>query len=306
MIMKILKIGKSVIATIRGLVQLYTGKIFTWVQEKRCDNNFLLSSILVKLILLSVIVIIFRYSGDRSFLQNYSTNSVIHSAEESLAKESKDQTIVADYLKVKILQEHTMRVSDLDFSSLGNSKKSREKKMVGWLQIPGIVVNYPIMYSKDNNYYLKHSSTGKDSETGAVFMDSSSNGFWHQINVVHGHNMMSGAMFGELSKYKNAAWGKKHRYLYVTEDDGMIYRFKVFSAYTMDGNKETLKVSCATQSEYETYLKQLQARSIYKLEAAPVNSQIILLNTCSYSYKGEHFIVCAYTDDASNVGEELE
>lgn len=258
---------------------------------------------LVKIFVLSVLLVVFNIVKDRNCVYKYNPNSVIHQSDASVLDSKKEYDRLASYLNIKGEYDSKAMMSDLDFSSLGKTKKSREKKMVGWITIPGIIVDYPIMYSKDNNYYLSHTNKGESSKSGAIFLDQSSGGFWHRINLIHGHNMMVGSMFGELSKYKYEDWGKKHKYMYVTEDDGYIRQFKIFSVYCINGNTEQIKIRCSDTKDYEKYLAKMYNRSMYSFDKPTSKSQIVILNTCSYAFNGEHFIVCAYTDDESNISE---
>lgn len=259
------------------------------INSNNSDDYFY--GILIRVAIIAILISFYNGISDRSCISKYSIDTTISTQASSKWDKLALASLISDEdrnNKINVNAEFT--------TFLGDTPQSREKKQVGFIRIPGIVVNYPIMYSKDNNYYLYKDEKGKDDKKGSIYLDSASQGFWNQINLIHGHNMRSGARFGELDKYKNAKWGKKHLYMFITEDDGVEYTYKVFSVFTMNGNKEGIQVACSSIDEYEKQFKLLANRSMYKLTTPPANSKIVILNTCSYSFNGEHLLVCAYRE----------
>lgn len=194
--------------------------------------------------------------------------------------------------------------------SLGNEESQKkdntviindDKSKVGEIYISSLNLRYPIMYSSDNNFYLTHNSDGDKDKNGAIFIDAASNGSWSKLNLIHGHNMNSGAMFGNLDKYKNEKWCKNNLYIKIKEND-VEYTYKIFSVFTFNSKKEELYVSFDDLDKYEDYFYTLSKKSWFKLDKPGRYDTVIMLNTCSYSYDGEHLLVCAYrsSDNASD------
>ena len=78
------------------------------------------------------------------------------------------------------------------------------KDMAAWLQIPGTTVDYPVMWTpEDENYYLYRAFDGSENKNGSLILDTDSCLDPLTTNlIIHGHNMRSGAMFGNLLKYE--------------------------------------------------------------------------------------------------------
>lgn len=92
---------------------------------------------------------------------------------------------------------------------------ARNSDLVGWLKIPGGIVDLPVVY-RDNTYYLDHDFYGRKSTSGTLFLDEA-----HplreetQILVIHGHNVYDGSMFGLLSHYRRRGYMDDHPTVYL-------------------------------------------------------------------------------------------
>ena len=86
--------------------------------------------------------------------------------------------------------------------------------LVGWLEIEGTVINYPVLQSdteEDSQFYLTHSFAKKKDKNGSLFMDYRNDFLDRDTNlIIYGHNMKSGAMFGTLKRYLEKGYLEKH------------------------------------------------------------------------------------------------
>lgn len=106
--------------------------------------------------------------------------------------------------------------------------KQQNNDYIGWLYFAFIgndedhtfTIDYPIVYEKQTNQYLK---TGFDKEyniNGSVFMDKLSNpSFFGYSDILYGHHMRDGSMFGKLElihEMNDIDYLKEHpQFLYV-------------------------------------------------------------------------------------------
>jgi len=79
--------------------------------------------------------------------------------------------------------------------------------VVGWVMVDGTNINYPILQSYDNNYYLKRDINRHISKSGSIYMDYRNEGFSDKNTVLYGHNMKNSTMFAELEKIYNGELG---------------------------------------------------------------------------------------------------
>ena len=110
----------------------------------------------------------------------------------------------------------------------GNKSTTNDKsqiKKINWkdfsqdtkavLEIPGML-EYPVVQSKDNNFYLHRGLDKHYKYSGTLFIDYHNNSdFTDDNTIIYGHNMTSGRMFGNLKKYKSKSYLAQHRYFFV-------------------------------------------------------------------------------------------
>ena len=100
-------------------------------------------------------------------------------------------------------------VSPINFEVL----KSINPDIIGWIKIPGTVIDYPICWrAGDNEYYMTHTATGEVKPYGAIMMDgSNSPEASDRLVVLYGHHMKNGTMFREIVKYSSPDFLYQHR-----------------------------------------------------------------------------------------------
>ena len=87
--------------------------------------------------------------------------------------------------------------------------------VIGWVRIPDTAVNYPIVQSTDNDFYVHNDWTGSYSFSGSIFADWRCNLDSTDNCLLYGHNMASGSMFSAIKNYTVYDWGMAHRYFEI-------------------------------------------------------------------------------------------
>jgi len=70
--------------------------------------------------------------------------------------------------------------------------------VVGWIEVPGTTISYPIVQGTDNDHYLYHTFTGARNASGAIFLDHRDSPDFHSRAMIYGHNVRNGSMFAPL------------------------------------------------------------------------------------------------------------
>ena len=102
-------------------------------------------------------------------------------------------------------------------------------------------------------------------------------------NIIYGHSMLNGTMFGTLKKTLNKSWRKKEENLIIslTTDKGT-FKFKIFSIYKVDYTTDYLKVRFGSKEDKEEFIKMIRGRSGFKNDTpVTADDKILTLSTCA-------------------------
>ena len=203
--------------------------------------------------------------------------------------------IASGEYKQNVIQK-TERISKL------NKIREQNSDIVGWLEIEGTSINYPLLQGNDDKYYMNHNYKKQKSKNGSIFLTSEYNWDIPSDNLlIFGHNLNNGTMFQELLKYSNEAFYKKHQTIRFTtmEDDAEYEIISVFKSrvyYKSEKNvfRYYYFVNANNEEEYNEFVKNAKKASLYNIDAtAKYGEQLITLSTCSYHVKDGRFAVVA-------------
>lgn len=186
-----------------------------------------------------------------------------------------------------------VELNDKNHTAMLNKLKAQNSDTIAWLEIPGTKINYPIMQSKDNVFYLRKNFNKKYSVSGSIFADYRNNpNFNDQNTVIYGHNMKDGSMFYDVTLLKSQDFFNKYHKIYVTLDNKLL-EYEIFSVYETkkDYNYRAPKYD---ELYFESRLNEFKRKSIIK-NSIEVNtsSKLLTLSTCSYSFYDARFVVHA-------------
>ncbi len=160
---------------------------------------------------------------------------------------------------------------------------------VGWLKVNNTNIDYPVVQSNDNDYYLTHNFRKEDEKSGWVFADYRANMETLSTNtIIFGHNMYySGVMFGTLYKAKSASWYTKKENQII--EFSSLYKkmnWQIFSIYVVDKTSDYLIAEFSTTEKYQNFLDLITKRSKYNFNV-PVSTEdkILTLSTCTNNGK---------------------
>lgn len=84
--------------------------------------------------------------------------------------------------------------------------------VAAWLTLDGTHVDHPVVKGKDNFEYLDRDFYGKTYAGGTLFLDEQCpKDFTQEYQLIHGHHMAGGAMFGDLKKYLDKNFFRKNK-----------------------------------------------------------------------------------------------
>jgi sortase B len=174
--------------------------------------------------------------------------------------------------------------------------------MAAWLYIPGTNIDYPVMWTpEDEEYYLNRGFDGSSNKNGCLILDTDSclNPLTTNL-IIHGHNMKSGAMFGTLLNYEDTAFYDEHKeiILYTEECER---RYEVLCVFRSQVYKKTDDVfkfykffQADTEEEFDYFYKNIMELAEYDTGVtAEFGDNFLTLSTCAYHVQQGRFVVVA-------------
>ena len=235
---------------------------------------------------------------------------VIDSKEEEDASKSNDETEINDVINSEPVEDEPEAEEDVEeakkenvietysYSYVGDWKeqfnvdlasvKNDYPDAVGWIIFENDNVSYPIMYSGDDEKYLKTMSNGVKSASGAIFLEALNNtSFSDMHTLIYGHNMRNGSMFGKLNKYFNQPnYYEYHKYFQIITYDEygkmVKYRYCVFAANRVDMNSDAYVICGDDVQTYANLIAFLRQNSTVGAGVqVSLDSHIVSLSTCN-------------------------
>ncbi len=166
-----------------------------------------------------------------------------------------------------------------DFASL----KAINSTTLGWIKVNNTRIDYPIVQSDDNEYYLKHSFNHTLNSSGAIFLDYRNNAnLNNKHTIVYGHGRNEGTMFGTLKNALKSNWQKNsENHIFTIRTENTTVRYQVFSVYRIPNTNDYLRTLFRNDNDFLEFITMLKNRSVYNFgtEISEKN-QIITLSTC--------------------------
>ena len=185
--------------------------------------------------------------------------------------------------------------------------KAVNDDVVGWVYIPGTVVNFPVYQADDNSYYLHTSAEGEYSVGGQIFLDyaNTAPGLVDYQSIIYGHHLRNGAMFKVIADMDNQeVFDSVTTVWYVTEDAA--YELVPLLVYKTDEDDTNVRMfTFDSVEEYQSYLTDLLAQAVTSAEDAEeliaTGANVLSLCTCNYDEEfddgeGRTVLVCIVTD----------
>lgn len=176
-----------------------------------------------------------------------------------------------------------MNLLEVDFQEL----LRKNSDTVGFINVKGTNINYPIVQTTDNKYYLTHAFDKTANDAGWVFMDYRNDPVnLNQNTIIYAHSRYNQTMFGSLKNILKSSW-------YTNKDNHIIRlstptentMWQVFSVYTIAKESYYITPSFSSQDEYGVFLNTLKNRSEVNFSGlVNTNDKILTLSTCKDNF----------------------
>lgn len=165
-----------------------------------------------------------------------------------------------------------------------------------WLTLYDTNIDYPVMQHDNDLYYASHDVYGKTSLTGAIYMAArNSSDLSDSYNLIYGHHMDNGAMFGALDAYTGDAYRDAHREGVLVGRSG-VFDLNVFAVVDTDAYESAIYTVGDRMDEVIDFLKAPSDTTTVRYfdeDALEGAEKIVALSTCAAANTNGRLVVFA-------------
>ena len=172
------------------------------------------------------------------------------------------------------------------------------KDLIGWINIPDTVIDYPVVQAEDGEFYLSHDFYGEENVNGQIILDVLCDPYTPSYNlVVSGHHMKNGSMFGSLPLYRTKSYWAQHPFL---EFDSLMERkiYVIFACfYSADYDEDETGFRYNAIIDYkidaDRWLAEIEENQLYDTGIErEFGDEFITLTTCDRArHRNGRFVV---------------
>ena len=173
---------------------------------------------------------------------------------------------------------------DSDMINVGlDDLKNINSDTVGYIKVKNTNIDYPVVQTDNNDFYLNHTFDKSYSKAGWVFMDyRNHNNEFDTNTILYAHGRLDNTMFGSLRSAMNESW-------YTNPDNNIIMysndyyntKWQVFSIYKVNETSDYIKTNFSSIDENRSFINTIKQRSIYNFNVdVTINDKIITLSSC--------------------------
>lgn len=258
-------------------------------KKKRKKNPV---NILINIVL---VIAILCFAGSGAYLFKYFYTN--YKAEQKVSELAEKIQVTSETV-VQTNEVGETEVLDGRYMELYNENDD----FIGWVSIDGTTLNYPVMYTPEDNEYYLHRNFDKEYEySGLPFVDArcSVNDPSQNI-IIYGHYMKTDTMFSCIHNYKDPEYLKEHptiQFDTIYESGEYEICYVILSKAFYEGEEGFRYydfIECADEAEFNETIAELEKLAIYDTGIdVTMDDQLITLSTCEYSQENGRMALIA-------------
>ena len=176
---------------------------------------------------------------------------------------------------------------EVDFALL----QEENPDIIAWIYCPDTEVNYPVLQSEDNRYYLRRGSDGSYRVAGSIFADCRNTSDLSDENLIlYGHNMKSGSMFALLPHYAQQEFYEEHPVWYLLTPTAN-YKVKLFAGFVTSTKSLVYSTSQEEADDRPVMVKAWEDSDFRGGPPPEEGERTITLSTCSYEFSDARYVL---------------
>ena len=183
----------------------------------------------------------------------------------------------------------------VDFKSL----LKKNKDIIAWIYCKNTQINYPIVQSEDNQYYLRRLLNGTWAIAGTLFVDyRNSKDFSDPYTVIYGHNMRDDTIFGSLHKYSDPDYWNEHSEMYIFTPE-INYRLDLVSGFVTTADSDFYKIYKDNDIRDNLFREAVSNSLFLEDSMLNKNDRLVVLSTCSHEYNNARYVLIGILNEIS-------
>ncbi len=184
------------------------------------------------------------------------------------------------YKPIIVSEDGTVTITTQD--TFGQLQQINED-VKAWLTIYGTNIDYPVLQGRDDLQYASEDVFGMASLTGAIYMSAgNTSDFSDYYNIIYGHHMENGAMFGDIDKYEEENYFNSHR-TGILYTPGQIYDVDIYALVRTNAYNDIIYGVADKDAEDYDGLRKFVEDNYLVGTSLPLseNSRLVAFSTCS-------------------------
>lgn len=166
--------------------------------------------------------------------------------------------------------------------------KQNNSDTIAWIKVNGTNIEYPVVKTTNNDFYMTHTFDKNYNSAGWVFMDYKNKFDGTDNNmVIYAHNRRDGSLFGTLKNILTVEWQNNENNLvipFITENEKAEYQ--VFSVYKIENEDYYITTNFGTDNEFQKFINIIKSRSLKDFNVnVSTEDNILTLSTCGDNSK---------------------
>lgn len=239
-------------------------------ETKKLNTGILIFRIISIIIILICLILLLLWNSENN--------------KNSQIAEKLSETFVSDTIQVELTDETSSVTNNYETVNVDfNALLAQNEHTVGWLKVNNTNINFPILQSNDNSYYLTHNFNKEYNSAGWIFADYKNN--FDQLDkntIIYGHNRRNNTMFSNLKYLLEPEWfNDENNKYFIFNTENRNYIVEIFSVYKINTNNLILSNSFESRSEFDTFINDCISKSIYDFGLnISYQDNIVTLCTC--------------------------
>lgn len=152
-----------------------------------------------------------------------------------------------------------------------------------WIHLEDTVIDYPVLQTTNNDYYLYHMFNGEENGAGSIFIDYRNETPFEEFNtILHGHRMKDGTMFKPLIQYRDMEFYEEHPVMEILTPEKE-YDLHIFAVVTIPADSDLYQFSFEDVADKSDYLNRIASLNEITTDVqVGTDDRIVMMSTCTY------------------------